>query len=667
MIQRKVMESGNIVEYIDREKIVCAVIMETKQQRLKLLNEFSRDVKISVGRLSHRCRNHLDLSLGRDRLVTGLKQAANRRNMLAGKVDIKELWDVLNTEQEWIDLGTMTELCFPGNCDCDHEAAVVRAFFKDRLYFKFNMNQFFPNTEEQVEHLLARIREAERKKKSIEDGGTWLRQVMAQAHPVLSPEYSELVDILKSYYLFEKESRDYVFARSILAFAGIEDAEKIFDIFVKLGVWDKHENIDFYRYDISTVFHEEIEASAVKLVNLSQNTIENNGRRDLTHLSLMTIDGQSTLDFDDALSIEEKDDYLVVGVHIADVAEFVKKGDCLDQEALIRGSSIYMADCRIPMLPIGFAEDLCSLRAGKIRPAISTMIRLNHSGEIIDFEIIPSLVKVTHQRTYYEVNQVVQEDPQIMKLYDIAKAFRQKRLADGAVQITLPEINTRIDQKGELTVSRTNREGPGRMLVAELMIMANWLMARFLVEREMPVIFRSQAGPRERLYKGDGGTLFQNWMQRRHLSRFMLGCEPGRHCGLGLNVYLTATSPIRKYFDLVTQRQLRAVFGMEIPYTREQVQNIIHLLDLPMGHVSKIQYRRNRYWLLKYLEGRAGQREEAMVLYRRRSNYIALIPEYMIECELPASGRLNLKPEDLIQIKIQHVDARRDIFSVFMG
>ena len=661
------MESGNIVEYIDRQKIVCAVIMETKKQRLKLLNESSRDIKISVGRLSHRCRNHLDLSQGRDRLAASLKQTANRRNMLAGNVDIKELWDVLNTEQEWIDLDTMTELCFPGNCDCDHEAAVVRAFFKDRLYFKFNVNQFFPNAKEQVEHLLSRIKAAERKKKIIEDGGAWLRQVMAQTHPVLSPDHSELVDILKSYYLFEKESREYAFARSILAFAGIEDVEKIFDIFVKLGIWDKHENIDFYRYDISTVFPEEIEATVVKLVDLSQNSIENSGRRDLTRLSLMTIDGQSTLDFDDALSIEEKDDYWIVGVHIADVAEFVKKGGALDHEALTRGSSIYMADGRIPMLPIGFAEDLCSLREGTIRPAISTMIRLKDSGEIIDFEIIPSLVKITYQRTYYEVNQVAREDLQIMKLYDIAKAFRRKRLADGAVQITLPEINTRIDQKGELIVSRTNREGPGRMLVAELMIMANWLMARFLVEKEMPVIFRSQAGPRERLYKGDGGTLFQNWMQRRHLSRFMLGCEPGRHCGLGLNVYLTATSPIRKYFDLVTQRQLRAVFGMETPYTREQVQNIIHLLDLPMGHVSKIQYRRNRYWLLKYLEGRMGQREEAMVLYRRRSNYIVLIPDYMIECELPASGRLDLKPEDLIQIKIQHVDARRDILSVFMG
>ena len=661
------MESGNIVEYIDRQKIVCAVIMETRKQRVRLLNEFNREIKISMGRLSHRCRNHVDLSMGRDRLVAGLKQTAVRRNMLAGRVDIKELWDVLNTEQEWIDLDTMTEFCFPENSDCDHEAAVVRAFFRDRLYFKFNTNSFFPNSREQVEHLLSRIREEERRKKIIEDGGTWLRQVMDREHPVFSEDKSELIDILKSFYLFEKESRDYALARSILAFAGIEDTEKIFDIFVKLGIWDKNENIDLYRYEISTVFPEAVEASAVKLAAVSRDRIENRGRRDLTHLSLMTIDGQSTLDFDDALSIEDRDDCLVVGVHISDVAEFVEKGGDLDQEALTRGSSIYMADHRIPMLPTGFAENLCSLREGEIRPAISTMIRLKDSGEVIDFEIIPSLIRVAHQRTYYDVNQVAEDDPQIMKLYDIAKKFRRKRLADGAVQITLPEINVRISEKGELTVSRTNREGPGRMLVAELMIMANWLMARFLAEKQMPAIFRSQAGPRERLYKEDGGTLFQNWMQRRHLSRFMLGCEPERHCGLGLNVYLTATSPIRKYFDLVTQRQLRAVFGMETPYTREQVQDIIHMLELPMGHVSRIQYRRNRYWLLKYLEGRTGQREEAMVLYRRRNNYLALIPEYMIECELPVSSSLDLKPEDLVQIKIQHVDARKDIFSVFMG
>ncbi|MBW2591744.1 MAG: RNB domain-containing ribonuclease [Deltaproteobacteria bacterium] len=661
------MEAGNIVEYIDRQKIVCAVIMETKKQRVRLLTEFNREIKISVGRLSHRCRNYLDLSPGRDRLVAGLKQTASRRNMLAGKVDIKELWDVLNTEQEWIDLDTMTEFCFPENRDCDHEAAVVRAFFKDRLYFRFNTNRFFPNSQEHFEHLLSRIKEAERRKKMIEDGGSWLKQVLDQEHPVFSADRSELIDILKSCYLFEKESSEYALAVSILSFAGIEDPEKIFDIFVKLGIWDKNENIDLYRYEIPITFPDEIEASVAKLTLLSKSRIENKGRQDLTHLSLMTIDGQSTLDFDDALSIEERDDCLIVGVHIADVAEFVKKGDLLDREAITRGSSIYMADHKIPMLPTGFAEDLCSLRAGEVRPAISTMIRLKASGEIIDFDIIPSLIRVAYQRTYYDVNQVAEEDPQIMKLYDIAKKFRGKRLADGAVQITLPEVNTWINEKGELTVSRTNREGPGRMLVAELMIMANWMMAGFLAQRQMPVIFRSQAGPRERLYKEDGGTLFQNWMQRRHLSRFMLGCEPERHCGLGLNVYLTATSPIRKYFDLVTQRQLRAVFGMESPYTREQVRNIIHLLELPMGHVSRIQYRRNRYWLLKYLEGRIGQREEAMVLYRRRNNYIALIPEYMIECELPVSSRLDLKPEDLIQIKIQYVNARKNIFSVFMG
>jgi len=219
LIKLFVMETGNIVEYIDRQKIVCAVIVEIKKQRVRLLNESNREIKISVGRLSHLCRNHLDLSLGRDRLVAGLKQTANRRNMLAGKVDIKELWDVLNTEQEWIDIDTMTEFCFPENHDCDHEAAVVRAFFKDRLYFKFSTNRFFPNSQEHFEQLLSRIKEEERRKKMIEEGGKWLKQVLAQEHRVYSADQSELIDILKSFYLFEKESRDYVFARSILAFA----------------------------------------------------------------------------------------------------------------------------------------------------------------------------------------------------------------------------------------------------------------------------------------------------------------------------------------------------------------------------------------------------------------------------------------------------------------
>ena len=130
---------------------------------------------------------------------------------------------------------------------------------------------------------------------------------------------------------------------------------------------------------------------------------------------------------------------------------------------------------------------------------------------------------------------------------------------------------------------------------------------------------------------------------------------------------MTATSPIRKYFDLLTQRQIRAVLGLEDPYTPDEISHALNLLEHPMNNVSKLQYRRQRYWLLKYLEKRTGEKKEAVVLNKRRDSYQVLIPEYMIECDLNVSGSIELKPEDLVQVTIQHASARKDSLSVFLS
>jgi exoribonuclease-2 len=156
-------------------------------------------------------------------------------------------------------------------------------------------------------------------------------------------------------------------------------------------------------------------------------------------------------------------------------------------------------------------------------------------------------------------------------------------------------------------------------------------------------------------------------MQRKFLSRFVLNTQAEHHTGLGLNAYVTATSPIRKYFDLVTQRQLRAAIGLEPLYTTGEIERIIQALEQPMGHIIKTQYARQRYWLLKYLERQIGLKTEALVLAKRRNNHVILLKEFMTECTLPLSVGMNLKPEDLVQVTIQHVNARRDLLSVFMG
>ncbi|WP_054699761.1 ribonuclease catalytic domain-containing protein [Desulfosarcina cetonica] len=356
-----------------------------------------------------------------------------------------------------------------------------------------------------------------------------------------------------------------------------------------------------------------------------------------------------------------------MGIHISDVAQLIRKDDLLDQEARSRGSSIYMPDNRISMAPPVLAENRLSLKKDHVRPTISTMVKVKRNGDIISYDIFPSLIRVDHQLSYFEANMSTEAGNAITLLHDIATRFREKRMSQGAIQIILPEINVWIDENGAPVINRVNRESPGRMLIAEMMILSNWLSARFLAENKIPAIFRSQPKPKSRILKNGSGTLFQNWMQRKLLNRFVLRPTPEHHCGLGLDAYVTASSPIRKYFDLVTQRQLRAALGLEQPYTHKEIETIIEQLARPMADVGRIQFRRNRYWLLKHLEGRIGEKEEAIVLQKRRNAYAILLKAYMIECNLPQSTGINLKPEDLVQVTIQHVNARNNILSVFLG
>ncbi len=660
------MNLGNVVEFIDSQKIVCAVILEIRKTRLRLLTENNREVKLSAGRLSHTSSLRLDTSLGRDKLVKELKAIAARRRELAKQIEVKELWEVLNPEQEWIDLKTMAALCFPEDAGDDQESAVIRAFFANRLYFRFATDRFFPYSPEQFRKLERQRREEAKKAALIEQGGRWMRAVLG-GKTASRPENAEtLISILAGYYLHEKNSPQPETARQILKNAGGKGPEAIFDFLVAVGHWQADENLDLHRYQTPTDFPSRVVAQTNALAATAGRP-DWSHRQDLTGLPLITIDGQATTDFDDAISIVKDGDCYLLGVHITDVAHYVRLDDPIDHQAMERASSIYMPDAKIPMLPSGLSEDLCSLKQGQIRPAISFLIKVTAAGEILECRIVASIVRIGRQLTYQEADELVASEPEMAALYTIARHYRQHRLARGAVQITLPEINIRLDANGQPLVTRTDRESPARMLVAEIMIMANSLAAKALAASGLPAIFRSQAEPRKRLYQGDQGTLFQNWMQRKSLNRFLLSSRPEPHVGLGVEAYVTATSPIRKYTDLVTQRQLRAMLGLEPPYDDNRINEIIQRLETPMSQVSQLQYRRHRYWLLKFLQQRTGTKQEALVLSKRRNGHTILLTQYLVECGLATGGGIQLRPEDLVQVTIQHVNPRQDVLTVYLG
>jgi exoribonuclease-2 len=453
-------------------------------------------------------------------------------------------------------------------------------------------------------------------------------------------------------------------ARSILKKSPLNSAEQLFNVFVKAGIWEQNENIQILSLQIPTVFSKAVLEQEQKLSEIKTNFFDDPLRKDLTNVPLITIDGQSTLDFDDAISLENTETGYTLGIHIIDVDAFIKHDDPIDLAARDRASSIYMPDDKLPMIPSRLSEDLCSLKENAIRPGISTIIKMNRFFEVQDFNIIPTIIKVHKQMSYSEANLLNGKNDPITSLYKIATLLREKRLKAGAVQITLPEVNVWIEENKEIGYAKIDRENPSRMLVSEMMIFANTLMAQFLADNNMPAVFRSQAEPSQRLFKGVETSLILNFMQRKHLSRAIVGTDPQSHSGLGVKAYATATSPIRRYHDLLTQRQIKSIFGYNRAYSKDELDNMLQTISISIANAGRVQALRKRYWITKYLESMRGSTYEALVIDSYRDHYNILIKEFMLEAKLPTGG-IKPKSGDIIQVTIQHADARREQLSLF--
>lgn len=659
------MKIGNVVEYIDQQKIICAVIIHENKGKLKLLNENNREVSFSQKRLTHTSELRLDLSTPRDSLASQLKELAQKRQKYAETIDIKELWEILYEESGQIDLQTMTCFCFDPPQTSDHESAVIRAFFADRLYFKFNNQIFDPFSPDQVKAKKKQIKKAEKTERMVQQGTAWVNDTLNDKNSSSAKTDTEIIQILKDYFLFGNDSQTSQIGKQIIKRSTLNSAEQLFTAFVKTGVFNQNENIELLSLQIPTDFSKSVRKQENELAAQKLSFLDDPLRQDLTSLKIITIDGQSTLDFDDAISLENTDTGYTLGIHIIDVDAYVKSESPIDLSARERASSIYMPDDKLPMIPPGLSEDLCSLKENKVRPGISTLIKMNRFFEIQDYSIVPSIIKVHKQMSYTEANLLNGKDDPVTTLYKIATTLREKRLKAGAIQITLPEVNIWLEENGEIGYSKVDRENPSRMLVSEMMIAANALMAEFLSNNNMPAVFRSQAAPKERLFSGIETSLTMNFMQRKHLSRAIIGTKPEMHAGLGLKSYVTATSPIRRYHDLLTQRQIKAIFGYHKPYTRNELEEILQLISQPLANTGRIQASRKRYWIIKYLEAMRGNTYEALVLDCYRDHYNVLLKEFMLETKLPSSG-IKLKYGDVIQVTIQHADARRDQLSLFV-
>jgi exoribonuclease-2 len=244
--------------------------------------------------------------------------------------------------------------------------------------------------------------------------------------------------------------------------------------------------------------------------------------------------------------------------------------------------------------------------------------------------------------------------------------LRQMRIERGAVLLPLPEIQVYVNEHGMIHVSRYEKETPGQVIVSEWMIAANGLAASELARRDIPAIYRIQdeCRPETDPVQSDH-PIFHIYRQRRLFARAELATRPGPHCSLGMNPYTTVTSPIRRYMDLVVQRQLKHALRTDEPfYSEEELDALITRIRVQQGRVAFVQRKWTRYWLLKYLEQEDIQTLNALVLDKNARFAHLLIPDFLMEANAPLPEENPVSPGEMVRIKIERLAPRDEVFRV---
>ena len=355
-----------------------------------------------------------------------------------------------------------------------------------------------------------------------------------------------------------------------------------------------------YKYNINTVFPDEVKEE-VSNINMEVLPEELKGRRDLRDQVIFTIDGDDTKDIDDAISIEKfASGHYKLGVHIADVSYYVKEGSPLDNEAMERGTSVYLVDRVIPMLPHELSNGICSLNPNVDRLAISCVMEFDSSGKQIDYEIFPSVIRSRIQMTYKKVNSILEKNvvPEGYEPYadtlkimaELASILRKAKVKRGYINFDIDEAKILVDENCKPIEITVRERGTGENLIEDFMIAANECVATHIYFMNLPFIYRVHEVPKEEKIRsflgfvsnlgyqvpGDIKDTKPTTMQRilkaledkpeyKILSSLLLRCmqkavyrpENLGHYGLASSCYTHFTSPIRRYPDTTVHRLLR--------------------------------------------------------------------------------------------------------------
>ncbi len=365
-------------------------------------------------------------------------------------------------------------------------------------------------------------------------------------------------------------------------------------------------------------------------------------RRDLTHLQAWAIDDEGNTDPDDAISLEGDR----IWVHVADVAAVVKADSHLDLAARERGATLYLPEGAVPMLPPALTEQL-GLGLQEVSPALSFGFRLGANGEVEEVEVAPSWIRA-RRISYDEAERRLQE-PTFAPLHELTRRYREARRARHAAEIELPEVDVKVVD-GEVVIRPLPRLASRRM-VTDAMLMAGEAAARYALKHGIAIPFAVQPEPEE-IRRPQ--TLAEAYAYRRLFRPSNAALSPDRHFGLGLELYARATSPLRRYMDLVVHQQLRAHVTRGTPLSRAAVGERVAAAQAAGGAIRRAERLANLHWKLIWLKRHPQWRGEAVVVALEERKAVVIIPQLALEARIRRSE--DLLPDQRLALTVQAVD-----------
>lgn len=657
---KKIPKINEVVVFRKRNEPSLGVMKESIGERVSVFSEEGKDAEVDFRKVVLSTGIKFTNELTQSEKKLKLREIRKGLEEKRSEVDLKTLWEcVFDTDRE-LTLEELIDLYFGVNNSCNDDVLLLFwAVEKDDLYFKRVERGYSPRAPKEVDEI--RLHKEAEKRKAFERRVAikWARDVIENREDVEQEfNFANYIELIKGYVIHLNRFERALEAKSFMSEVGIRDVEGAVEFLIKSRSWREDEDPLFRRLGLKEGFSKKAVEESRKIIEEPdpEDEIE-----DLTSLDVYSVDDETTEDIDDAISIHESPEGIVIGVHISNVASFIPKWSLLDEEAARRGETIYLPEGHVHMFPPDLIKEKLSLFSGAPKLALSLLVLFDKKLNMKNYRFSKSRISVKKNLTYIEAEDFFRKTQPGLKLIEIALERRRKRIEAGAFIAQLPDLKIRLGEDGQISVRKIYMNSTAHTIVSEFMILMNWLSGRFLKERKVPAIFRSQSESisEEARALDEDDPLFP-LRAIKFLKSARIGLSPEPHLPLGLDVYVQITSPIRRYLDLVLQKQIIGELeGQGAAYTDEELERLYTQVEVGIREKKMIERARERYWLLKYLKGFEGKEITGIVSSLRETGVSVFLPEYVIEIPIALTSDMVLTEGDKINLIVERVDPLR--------